>query len=429
MANRAIIVLIFVFLFLVAAPVYAEVLISEIKYSPTSKQWIEIFNDTNSDIDITTFRILDSGASVNGHSISVYNNASNLIPSHGYGVVSKSPEDFGSVTFPIFKSSLNIKVSSDNVILRNEAVEGVSTVNIDGTAIDGNSIQKINNIWKVALPTPGLVNEESLVPLPPSGNLGNNNVDTQISNLIPNTYEAPSIKTKINGKNVVYAGIPFELEAINTGYSGDILSYGKNYWNFGDGSSKEQINSFNKINHIYYYPGQYILTLEYMSNPYSDIANASNKFTVKVIPVEVIISKIGTTDDFFIEILNNSDYEIDISKWKIVSSERSYLLPRGTVIQGKNSIILSPKITNFVFNDRLSLQLFDANQNLISKYKESKDIGNAHTASISLPKILKNKENNQYNTVEPTNENDGKIVDEYKKNSSFIFFIGFAILI
>ena len=146
----------------------ANVIINEIKYSPTAKQWIEIYNDTDDDIDITKYKILDSSVTV-GHKISALGSGTNLILKHRFGIIAKAPDDFSAVSFPVFKSSLNIKVSSDKVILKNESRESISFVDIDGSATDGKSLQLINGAWQVATPTPGVENkpEKKIVYMPP----------------------------------------------------------------------------------------------------------------------------------------------------------------------------------------------------------------------------------------------------------------------
>ncbi len=388
----------------------AEVLINEIKYSPTTSQWIEIYNNTDSDVDITTYKILDNSVKT-GHSISAYNNGSNLIPKNSFGIIAKVPEDFSANNFPIFKSALNIKVSADNVVLKNNLGENVgATVIIDGSATDGNSLQLINNEWKVSLPTPGLINKISIIVTPntPSGGgpiltsspdisttTSSNNNDNVANSL--SSFSTSTIKTKISVPTLAYARLPIKFQASTTGLYGETLHLGKYFWNFGDGDFKEQVNQFGNFTHTYAYPGDYVILLEYYQNPYSEIPDTVNKTNIKIIPLDISISKVGDEKDFFIELSNNSPYEIDVSGWILSNGIKQFVLPKNTIILSQKGITLAPKITNFVSGDEKNLKLISPTGEIISDYGVSilpyvaPEVSQAPVSSI-IPTIENNSE-------------------------------------
>ena len=350
--------------------VFAGVVINEVQYSPTTKQWVEIYNDTERDIDITTYKILDSGASTNGHTIIAFNDGTNLIPKHSFGVIAKAPDDFGTVSFPLFKSSLNIKVSEDKVILKNDSGE-ISSVNIDGSAIDGNSLQKVSGSWIVATPTPGLANETSSENPSNTISLNSDSVQDVTQETKSKIIEEPKIKTSITAKNLAFVGIPIEFQANAFGYSGEKLQYGKYFWNFGDGDSKEiKLNDINmqKFTHTYFYPGEYTVSLEYYTNYYGNVPDASNKITVKIVGTDIVISKVGDEKDFFVELTNNTDYDADISNWALSSNGKVFNFPRNTMIGSKKKMIISPKITNFSIYDKNNLKLLSPQGETIFDY-------------------------------------------------------------
>ena len=438
MAKRVIIVFLLAFLFIGVSKAEAGVIINEVKYSPTTKQWVEIYNDTDNSVDITTYKILDSGAATNGHSISAFNNGSNLILAHSFGVVAKVPEDFGAVSFPVFKSPLNIKVSSDNVVLRNESGENVSSVGIDGTAVDGNSFQLIGGVWEIAVPTPGIQNSitDNTVASSSSGTITNTNTNLNNTNIEvkPKIVEVPRIKTKIIAKNLAFANISIEFQAQNTGYSGETLYYGKNFWNFGDGDSKEQIGNFDKFTHTYYYPGQYVVTLDYYSNSYSEgVPDAVNKTAIDVVPVNILISKVGDDKDFFVEITNGSDYEMNISKWALSSFDKTFTLPQNTIISSKGKIILSPKITGFSLGDESGLKLFNREGKVVYEYTSSVVPQDEIKKVISAgtKKSITNQTKNDIESISSVlSQKEGDIVlNKEEQKGSFWFFVGFAILL
>jgi hypothetical protein len=361
---------------------FASVSINEILYSSASKQWVEIYNDTDTDIDITQYKILDAGASVNGHAISAVSGGANILPAHSYGVVAKDATSV-SATY-LFHSALGISTSaSDTVILKN-GNSVIDTVSVPlNSATNGNSLQLVSGSWVGAIPTPGFANSNSLSSS--GGGLGLNDSQASYSNSLTTTTSntqtptktsgATKITTEIIGKTVVFAGSALILNAKSFGYNKEPLLYGKYFWNFGDGDSKEiQVSDMDSgvgFSHTYFYPGDYIVSLEYYANPYSETPDATNEMTITIVPNDIIISKIGDQTDFFVEISNNTDYDADISGWTLTNGTESFTFPKNTTIASKKKLTLSPKITNFSPNDTSSLQLMNQDKKTIFSYPDS----------------------------------------------------------
>lgn len=442
MARKAIIVFSVSCFFFCVSTVSASVLINEVKYSPTSKQWIEIYNDTDTDVDLTTFRILDSGASTSGHAISTYNNDSTVIPSRGYALVAKVPDDFTNAGCPVLKSSLNIKVSSDTLILKDDSGNIVSQVSINGTSPNENSLQLINRTWSETVPTSCSPNVAS------TGNSqiinsGNETKDTTSVKSTTKTEtetksrvaEIPKIKTKILGKNLAFVNIPVEFQTENLGYSGENLYYGKNYWNFGDGDSKEQIGGFDRFVHVFYYPGQYVVTLEYFSNQYSKLPDAINKMTVNVVSPQIMISSVGDSNDFYVEVVNNSDYEMDISGWALLYGDKRFTFPKNTIIENSGKIRLSPKITRFSYVEGSALKILSSLGQIMYEYESNNTSTNdvkKSTREISIKQKSYSRPKASIKFVDSVSASAIDTVadkNEVDNNNSFWFFLGFAILL
>ncbi|HNW71638.1 MAG TPA: lamin tail domain-containing protein [Candidatus Paceibacterota bacterium] len=360
---------------------FADVIINEVKYSPTTKQWVEIYNNTDSDIDITTYKILDSSASTNGHSVVAIEGGTNIISANSFGIIAKVPDDFTGVSFPVFKSSLGIKVSGDVVTLKSNSGE-TDSVTIDGTAIEGNSSQLVNNSWVSAVPTPGGENSDSSSSSSSSSSSESNSSSSSSSNSSGGSSSSrssssteekiiknPTIQLKILSNTLAFVEQPLALKANLIGYSNEKLVLGKLFWNFGDGSSFEQVNGFDKFSHTYFYPGEYALTAEYFLNKnHTDEPDVVNKTIIKVIPMTVSISKVGDYKDFFIELTNNSSYDIDVSGWYIRTSKNIFFLPRNSIILSKRQMTISSKITGFMLGDEADLKLYMPDGKLVYDY-------------------------------------------------------------
>ncbi len=453
-----------VFLFFGVRVAHADILINEIMYTPASgsaHEWLEIYNSGNDQVDLTNWRFFNNE---NDSSPLSLKKGTAILASGGYAIITKTLDGFmadwssfsGTVftssTFSLPDNSLTYNTYKGVFSDTNKTIGSFVTYDTNLGGTNGTSLSKINNLWTSGVPTPGLVNQDNLNSTPVVGSVGlvitpNNSSTTQtiITETKPKVVEIPKIKTKIIASTLAYVGIPFDLDASTTGYSNEIRNYGKYYWNFGDGDSKEiNLSQITKFSHIYYYSGEYEITLEYYPNFYSDNPETTNKLIVKVIPASVVISKVGDEKDFFVELSNNTDYDINVSKWMLVSNNRTFILPKNTNIFTKAKITLSSRITNFTMDDKDSLKLLTPTSEIVFEFN-----------SIKINESLKNKIPNKsnldiednisteyapsapINNIESNKDIQGQglsasaILSDANNNSnrSYFFFWGFVVLL
>jgi hypothetical protein len=387
---------------------FAGLIINEVMYDPidgSDYEWIEIFNNSNEQINLDGWRFFNSQSSSaplrTSGSFVLEPNSFALITSNT-SLISFSGQIFTSSQFSLPNDSSKYGTYKGVYSDSNKTAGDSITYNTQlGANGDGNSLQLINNAWASAVPTMGIQNEvitdgnnENPVVFNNDNNtnnvsngggtvLGTKNIETKTTKVT----EVPSIKAKILANNITFTGQPFLIKTNVFGYKNEDLVLGRAYWNFGDGSSYEQINNFEKFNHIYDYPGEYVLMLEYYLNSISKIPDVVNKMTIKVLPTTVVISKIGDDKDFFIELTNNATSDIDISNWVIKAFGKIFILPKNSIILSKKQMTISGKITGFKLADQYDLKLFSASNELIfdfsNKYLPTKD--------IIIDKVVQNK--------------------------------------
>jgi hypothetical protein len=366
----------------------ASPIINEVFYSPASKEWIEVYNDSDADIDITQYKVLDAGAAVNGHSISAVSGGSNIIPARGYGIIAKDITSVSAIY--LFHASLGISSTANDTIVLKTNGNVADTVPISpNSAVDGNSLQLINGSWVPATPTPGALNQASNSNSNDSGNTNdsnsgsnndNNNGDNG-TNTGSNTSTGTSstgtsgggsspvkkisaiqkTKAQIIAKSTAYVGAPFAFQGMAFGIYGEQLLGGKYFWNFGDGDSRE-LNAYStdKFTHTYFYPGDYDILFEYYPNYFADTPDVSTKITVKVIAPTVSISSVGGAGDFFVELSNDTSYDADLSNWILASDNKIFKIPKNTILAPQKKIIISSRITDFSVSDKNTLKLLNS---------------------------------------------------------------------
>ena len=360
---------------------YADLIVNEIMYAPVTGsdyEWVEIFNSGNSAIDLNNYRFFHG--ETNSGPLTLRNGTTSVLQPSAYAIITKSQTNYSWLNFSgmiLSASTLSLPDSGDNIFI---AISDPNKVIFDSIKYDpslggskesGNSLSKINNVWIGAAPTPGAANETVSAPANSSNN--DNSVSSNTSTAeIKTTTEEPKIKTKITALTLAFSGIPLSFEASAFGYNKESLYYGRYFWNFGDGSSEEaKLSDNKKFTHTYFYPGEYTVSLEYYLNPYSNIPDASDKITIKIIEADILISRVGDEKDFFVELSNNTSYDADISNWILASGAKSFSMPRNTTIGPKKKVIISSQITNFSIADRNTLKLMTPQGITVSDYSTS----------------------------------------------------------
>jgi len=435
----------------------ANVVINEIQLSPTDGRFIELYNSDSSSIDLTGWYIQRKTLTGTTFSslVSNPNFESKTIGANGYFLISRSSMENADIVLGnlTLTESNTIQIKNSNGEVVDKVAYGDCDESVAANPSEGQSIQRnSSNSWIISSPTPRVENSSS----------GNNNTSNtgEESGTDTNTDEDSlsssntneitvvknsAMKVKILAKTLAFIGQPLEFNSSVIGYSNENVVLGKMFWNFGDGSSLEQVNNFSKFNHIYLYAGEYPVSMEYYQNNFSDIPLAINKMIVKVVPMTVSISKVGDAKDFFIELTNNSNYEIDISRWSLNANGKIFLFPKNSVIMSKKAITISGKITGFTKNDENNLKLISSTGELVFDYNSSFTQTEISPKNVVVKYIKENTEDQVEDEFvdEISNETEDKtevsgadlsatalIGDEQiKGNNNYLYFSIFGILL
>lgn len=398
----------FIFLFSVNF-VQAGVVINEVQINPIGERFIELYNSDNSAVDLTGWylqRKTQTGNSFSSLVSSTYFE-NKTIDAKSYFLISKNA--LGLSSFSLTESNTIQLKKSEKEIVDKIGWGDCSESCVSENPPEGQSTQKTNDGWIIASPTPGAENQNSQI----NNNENNNNENNSNSNTKADTtsktpetktkiIENPTMKIKILANNLAFSGQAFEIGTNILGFSNENVVLGRVYWNFGDGSSFEQINNFEKFYHTYYYAGEYVVFLEYYKDTFSKVPEITNKMTIKVVPTTVSISKVGDMKDFFIELTNNASSDIDVSNWVINANGKIFVLPKNSVIMSKKQMTISSKITGFVYGDQYNLKLFSPTNDLIFDYSTS--LINKNIPKVGLLKT--NITSTNVNTNKSENENN-----------------------
>jgi hypothetical protein len=437
---------------------HANLEITEVMYDPqganTSHQWIEVYNNGSDSIDLTNWSITDYDTSWHFRSISSDN--STILNSKSYAIIAKTSNltDFKSknpnLGGQILKANVTLGAESGHIGLSSDKKNIISEVSYSGAMDNGNSLQKIDNEWKESSPTPGSNNIQSNNNT--TENISNNNntnantniITTNISSSNSSTSKISStnigdykVTAKIISPKIVTAGLPFYVSSLLTTNKKETLISGRYVWNFGDGTSSE-LKSQQELEHIYNYPGEYVLSLSFFNNYFEKIPSSTSRVTIKVISADIVVSSVGQGSDPFIEINNKSNNEIDTSGFIIKGVIHNFTIPVGTIILPGHKLKFSSKITNFTNDDIQSIIVTNQTGEILTSYPQkelpiSKNNISSSNSSESI-QYSSNKKNNTPNSDSSViNLNDlaaqaGNLESPVNPKSVYVWFGLFGII-
>ena len=333
----------------------SALIFNEIMYDPagadTDREWIELLNESNNTVDLTSWKFFEANTN---HGLSSFQ-GSLTIPIGGYVIIANNPAKFleENVTFQgsIVKASFSLSNSGEYIAIKNNSgsiQDSLTYIPTLGGQDDGTTLSFIGGAWARGEKTPGAMNIISTQTVTPptietkSDTVSNTNI---VQNTQP-TFIAPaiSISSDLNvssvNEKIVLAGADAEFVARASIAGKKVPENAEFIWSFGDGGTR----SGKSVGYHYQYPGTYVAMVEVSA----DGAVATSKTRVKVIAPELSITDIGKeTGKTYIEISNNSSYEVDLSNWMLSINQIKYPLPRNTIIMGKQKVRFAGSVLGF----------------------------------------------------------------------------------
>lgn len=145
----------------------------------------------------------------------------------------------------------------------------------------------------------------------------------------------------IGGDKVAIVGAQVNFEGALFGIEGRPIETADFLWAFGDASYARGRLS----NHVYNYPGKYIV---YLNAAISGIS-VSDSIIVNVIPNEVKISEVKPGKNGWVEIFNESDFQTELAHWAISNGKEAFYFPKNTFIDAKTYLVIPNKVSGIEF--------------------------------------------------------------------------------
>jgi hypothetical protein len=339
---------------------HAQILVNEIMYdvsgTDTGREWVEIFN-SGSPVTIVTgsgngsWRFSDNSGA---HTLTL-SNGNITINDGGYAVIASDPSlfltDNPGFTGTIFKSSFSLSNIGGTLSLKDGSgsiLDTYSYASSQGAGGDGNSLQKIENGWIAALPTPGILN--TTVPasekLSDKEEVNPKNEESSAHYSYPSVThvsEIPALKADAGRKRLATVGTPIEFKAESNIL---ITNSGAFAWIFGDGT----IGYGKQLSHVYKYPGEYSVVL----NISSESGIAVSRTDVHVVPDSLSIIFASPEK---IEIKNEASDEVSLFGRELLVDRNAFVFPLDTIIKATSSLSFGNEVTHLTPSSKENVSL------------------------------------------------------------------------
>lgn len=369
--------------------------ISEVMSNPTGddsgREWIEIYNNSSSTLDLSTVTLsIKGGAAVaispvsGGTTLAVNDYA--IIGSTVTGAT-KFLQDYPSYSGILLKSSIslvNTGVTSIDVKLNGTTVDSLASYT---AAKEGYTLSLVNGIFVTGSPTPGASNQVASQEIVSNtqGTQTSSTTETQatIAQSSPPTADIvlylPQYKTVVAGAEAIFsvggmtrAGNPI-----------DKLVY---TWAYGDGGQGVGSSTLYR----YAYPGRYVAQVE-GGNSY---IIGTGKMAVFVVSPDIEIKAIDSGKyGTYVDISNPNSYDLDFSQWQLSIDGKRYFFPKNTLLAGNMTTRISGLAMGFAsttISKGTHVKILFPNQEEIARYSVPED--NSQNTRVDLVNTSLEKE-------------------------------------
>ena len=363
-------------------------------------EWIEIYNDTTSQVEISKIKFFEGGSY---HNINEYGSSGIVIPPLSYAVIAHRADlfldFFTSFSGIVFDSSFSLSNTGETLQITDDnqvELDSFTYTSSDGAFGDGNTLQKNEALIVSSQPTPGFAytyieSQQDTTEESSTSTSGSSQKVTRTYDIVIEGDFFSGVRNKF-----------FVKEKI-----GERTNIPTAFWNFGDTS----VAKGREVYHAYSEEGTYHITA-------SDI-KTEEVFATLVVVITKPNIKITKEGEAY-KLTNLSDSSINISKWSVRDQAKTlFSFPQHTIL------LRSQSITIPIDTDQLLLYLQNEfgvtvlENNLQIEEKKAQETPKDVTKKSTEPKEIKKTKQNTENIAEKENFKKENNTTEKEKNNFF----------
>ncbi len=336
----------------------ASVTIIEVMCNPvgsdTNGEWVKIKNTGTDSVDITGWKFNDGS----NHNLNIppkNNGVGDMILSGGEEALLANKAEHVTGLDTVIDTVMSLNNSFDTISLINgDTTESSITYTVADGSSEGELCYGTSSDSSSGSSTTGTGATSS----PTQTNI----VTTEVTKYNTVTIEPPQdIHLRVSSPTVSNVGVRVNFLAELYDATGKIVDSANVQWSFGDGYVAKGLD----VRHLYKYTGEYAVSVYAKRDKLYD----EQIVKIKIVPVD---ASVYMSDDYeFVEVFNNSDANLDVSKFVLRSGYMYFYIPERTILLPKSSVRFSIDITKLSnLRREKHVLLLDAVRNKVADSRE-----------------------------------------------------------
>lgn len=305
--------------------------ISEVMSNPigddSGREWIEVFNDTDRGVDLSTMTVSIKGATA---IVTTPLQGGVVLPPGKYAIIgsvvsgqTKFLQDYQMYSGLLLKSSISlVNTGTTSIDIK---LNGANVASLPSyiAAKEGSTLSFVGGSYVTGIPTPGGDNQVADVVM----DSATTTMLTTQSTIPQMTPPSSDIVIYLPLEKVVVAGAESEFSVFSQTRAGKAIQDLRYTWAFGDGGQ----GTGSSTKYRYVYSGRYSAQVE----AFSPTTIGSGRMVVRVVPPDLSISSVGSGKyGTYVDIKNPNTYDLDLSQWTLTIDGAGFPFPKNTFLLG-----------------------------------------------------------------------------------------------
>lgn len=359
MANRITRACLVLGMLLLPAAASAQVIISEIAWmgtdAPTNAhycEWVELFNPGTETVSLSGWKLATADGGMNASLTGSIDPGEYLLVERY--TANACPDPVASIDGISVPFGSGLANSGETLLLRSSSAE-IDRVDaaagweesVGGDATHKYTAQRAGEAWVTAAPTPGAANAtESVAPEEESSSSSSSSSSSKkVANPVPYLIVEPGTdRTLSTGAHATYRALVYDSKST-------VRHHARISWAFGDGG--REIGR--EVSYKHDEPGEYLVVARAEDGQSTGYAS----FTVFADPARVLVTGVSERG---IELTNENDRVVDLSRWVLAAGEGTYRLPEDTWMRPGGRVLFLSSVTGLVSTTSAALLYPDGKQ-------------------------------------------------------------------
>ncbi len=371
--------------------------ITEIHYDPLGsddkREWVELYNETASPIDIKGWKLYESGSN---HALTAVR-GSLVINTGEYIIIADDAVtmigEYAGTSVSVVDSAFSLSNSGETLEIRDASGATVVSAQYMPPAAgnsDGNSLHLSSGGWALKQSNPGGSPDSAALPVVVQANTGvasqssagsststANQTQTASSGSTGTAYKTPIVQpfytvsaTTNPLQPIAQVPVQLDIKVVYTDEQKQKYEYTKGVIRIITGDGREIVRGdTSPVNIVYQYAGTYRIAVEYTTSALHQKPDAL--YGADIVVINPVVSLIK--NDEIISLKNDQNSVVDISGWSLASGKEKVSIAKNTVL-APNAVIALPESLIYKIKDRerISLMLPDG-KTIVSRIEKQKN--------------------------------------------------------